>query len=220
MLVCKNICKSYCMGAERLDVLKNINLNIKKGEFVAIVGQSGSGKSTLMNILGCLDRQTDGEFFIDGKNVTYLSPRALSRVRGEEIGFVFQSFNLIPSLSSLENVMLPLSYRDISLKKARQKAREALFAVLMDKRINHLPTQLSGGQQQRVAIARALVTDPSIILADEPTGNLDEKNRREVISILKNLSKNGKTVVMVTHEAAVANSADKIIRIENGKIDE
>ncbi len=220
MLVCENICKSYYLGDTRVDALKNINLEIRKGEFVAIIGQSGSGKSTLMNILGCLDRQSEGEFYIGGKNVGNLSSRALWQVRSKEIGFIFQSFNLISSLSALENVQLPLVYREMSLKKQRERAHNALLAVGMQGRSHHLPSQLSGGQQQRVAVARALAGNPNVILADEPTGNLDRKNSLEVLSILRNLSQNGKTVVMVTHDNSIAETADRIIRITDGKIDE
>ncbi len=220
MLVCKNICKSYYLGKERINALKNINLTINKGEFAAITGESGSGKSTLMNILGCLDRQSEGEYFIDDKNVSRLSSRALSLVRGKQLGFVFQSFNLIPSLSALENVQLPLYYREVSLKKRRERARRALQLVGMEERMHHLPSQLSGGQQQRVAVARAIVGNPLVILADEPTGNLDQKNSMEVLLLLKKLSKEGTTVVLVTHDNAIAQSADRIIRITNGKIDE
>ena len=220
MLVCKNICKSYYLGNERINALKNISLTINKGEFAAITGESGSGKSTLMNILGCLDRQSEGEYFINDKNVSRLSSRALSLVRGKQLGFVFQSFNLIPSLSALENVQLPLYYREVSLKKRRERARRALQLVGMEERMHHLPSQLSGGQQQRVAVARAIVGNPLVILADEPTGNLDQKNSMEVLLLLKKLSKEGTTVVLVTHDNAIAQSADRIIRITNGKIDE
>ena len=220
MLVCENISKSYYLGDTRVDALKNINLEIRKGEFVAIVGHSGSGKSTLMNILGCLDRQTAGNFYIGGRNVGRLSPRALSRVRAKEIGFIFQSFNLIESLTAYENVRLPLAYRGIPIKKQREQVNNAICSVAMEGRAAHLPSQLSGGQQQRIAVARAIAGNPSIILADEPTGNLDRENSLEVLSILKSLSRKGKTVVMVTHDEFIARSADKIIRITDGKIDE
>lgn len=220
MLVCENISKSYYLGDTRVDALKNINLSISKGEFVAIIGHSGSGKSTLMNILGCLDRQTAGNFYIGGKNVGRLSPRALSRVRAKEIGFIFQSFNLIESLTAYENVRLPLAYRGIPIKKQREQVNNAICSVAMGDRASHLPSQLSGGQQQRIAVARAIAGNPSIILADEPTGNLDRENSLEVLSILKSLSRNGKTIVMVTHDEFIAQSADKIIRITDGKIDE
>ncbi len=220
MLVCENISKSYYLGETRVDALKNINFEIRKGEFVAIIGHSGSGKSTLMNILGCLDRQSDGEFYIGGKNVGRLSSRALSRVRSKEIGFIFQSFNLISSLTAYENVRLPLAYRGMPIKKQRERVKNAICSVGMAERASHLPSQLSGGQQQRIAVARAIAGNPSIILADEPTGNLDRENGLEVLSILKKLSQNGKTIVMVTHDEFIAQSADKIIRITDGKIDE
>lgn len=220
MLVCKNICKSYYMNNERIDALKNINLSIKKGEFVAIIGQSGSGKSTLMNILGCLDRPTDGDYFVDGKNVGKLSLREQNILRREKIGFIFQSFNLIPSFTALENIRLPLIYRDIPVKKQKEIAQDALNAVGLGDRFDHLPSQLSGGQQQRVAVARALAMQTDVVLADEPTGNLDEKNSLEVLSLLKKLSESGKTIVMVTHDNDIAKAADRIIKITSGKIDE
>ena len=220
MLVLKDISKSYYIENEKINALKNINLTINKGEFVAIIGQSGSGKSTLLNILGCLDRQTDGEYFLCGKNVSKLSSAALSKIRSRKIGFVFQSFNLIETLNALENTELPLVYRGTPKNRRRRLALQALYSVGMGERIGHLPSQLSGGQMQRVAVARALICDPQIILADEPTGNLDFETGREVLAIFKNLSKQGKTVVMVTHDNNIAKEADRIIRISSGEIDE
>lgn len=220
MLVLKDISKSYYLENEKISALKNINLTINEGEFVAIIGQSGSGKSTLLNILGCLDRQTDGEYFLCGKNVKKLSSAALSKVRGRNIGFVFQSFNLIESLSALENTELPLIYRGTPKNRRRKLALSALCSVGMGERIGHLPSQLSGGQMQRVAVARALICDPDIILADEPTGNLDFETGREVLTLFKNMAKQGKTVVMVTHDNQIAREADRIIRISAGEIDE
>lgn len=220
MLVLKDICKNYYLENEKIYALKNINLTINKGEFVAIIGQSGSGKSTLLNILGCLDRQSDGEYFLCGKNVSRLSSSSLSKARSRQIGFVFQSFNLIENLTALENTELPLIYRGISKKRRRRLAENALCSVGMEKRMGHLPSQLSGGQMQRVAVARALICDPDIILADEPTGNLDFETGREVLELFKNLSKKGKTIVMVTHDNKIANEADRIIRISAGEIDE
>ena len=214
MLVLKDISKSYYLENEKINALKNINLTINKGEFVAIIGQSGSGKSTLLNILGCLDRQSDGKYFLCGKNVSKLSSAALSKARSRKIGFVFQSFNLIENLTALENTELPLIYRGTPKNRRRKLALSALNAVGMGERTGHLPSQLSGGQMQRVAVARALICDPDIILADEPTGNLDFETGREVLAIFKNLTKKGKTVVMVTHDNKIANEADRIIRRE------
>lgn len=220
MLVLKNISKSYYIENEKINALENINLTINRGEFVAIIGQSGSGKSTLLNILGCLDRQTSGEYFLCGKNVSRLSPSTLSKVRSRKIGFVFQSFNLIESLTALENTELPLIYRGTPKNRRRRLALDALNSVGMGERLGHLPSQLSGGQMQRVAVARAIICEPDIILADEPTGNLDFETGREVLAIFKKLSEQGKTVVMVTHDNQIANEADRIIRISSGKIDE
>ena len=219
MLVLKNVYKSYYLENEKINALENINLEIRKGEFVAIIGRSGSGKSTLLNILGCLDRQTEGEYFLCGKNVSRLSSAALSKVRNRKIGFVFQSFNLLSGLTALENTELPLIYRGMQKNKRRKLAIEALLSVGMEERIDHLPSQLSGGQMQRVAIARALICQPDIIFADEPTGNLDFETGREVLLLFKNLARQGKTIVMVTHDNQIANEADRIIRISSGKID-
>lgn len=219
MLKCVGICKKYEVNNSPVLALCDINLHIKKGEFVAIVGHSGSGKSTLMNILGCLDRASEGSFFINGKDVSYLGSTSLSKIRSREIGFIFQSFNLIESLTAFENVCLPLSYKNISLKEQKKRANRALDLVSLSDRYEHLPSELSGGQMQRVAIARALASDPKIILADEPTGNLDPQNSKEVLEILRNLSIEGKTVVIVTHDEKIARAANRIIRITNGKID-
>ena len=220
MLVLKDVSKSYYIENKKVEALKNINLTINKGEFVAIIGQSGSGKSTLLNILGCLDRQTSGEYFLCGKNVSKLSSAALSRLRGNKIGFVFQSFNLIESLTALENTELPLIYRGTPKNRRRRLALGALDSVGMGQRTEHIPSQLSGGQMQRVALARALICDPDIIFADEPTGNLDFETGREVLAIFKKLSEQGRTIVMVTHDNKIANEADRIIRISSGEIDE
>ncbi len=220
MLVLKDISKSYYLENEKINALKNINLTINKGEFVAIIGQSGSGKSTLLNILGCLDRQSGGQYFLCGKNVSKLTSSALSKARSRKIGFVFQGFNLIENLTALENTELPLIYRGTPKNRRRRLAIDALNSVGMGERIGHLPSQLSGGQMQRVAVARALICDPDIILGDEPTGNLDFETGREVLSIFKKLAGQGKTVVMVTHDNQIASEADRIIRISAGEIDE
>ncbi len=219
MLELKNIKKIYRLGGKEIAALNGIDIKIEDGEFVAVIGSSGSGKSTLLNILGCLDSASSGEYFIDGKNVSGLSTSALSRVRGKKIGFVFQNFSLVPTLTAYENVELPLVYRGISLSQRKEAVNNALDAVLMGSRKNHLPSQLSGGQMQRVAVARAVAGSPSVILADEPTGNLDRKNSDEVMYLLKEFNSLGRSVVIVTHDMAVAKKADRIIKITNGKID-
>lgn len=219
MIVCKDIYKIYSSPQKSVTALSDINLHIKTGEFVAITGQSGSGKSSLMNILGLLDTSTKGRIFIAGKDTSNLSPHALARMRSKQIGFVFQSFNLVPSLTAFENVCLPLTYRGISSKEMKRRCEEALEMTSMTDRKNHYPTELSGGQMQRVAISRAIVTNPEIILADEPTGNLDPQNSCDILALLKNFSANGKTVVVVTHDMTVAAAADRIISLSGGKID-
>lgn len=219
MIECKGISKFYEVENKRVTALDNINLSLNTGEFVAITGSSGSGKSTLMNILGCLDLASSGQYFINRKNVFKLGSNALSKLRSRDIGFIFQSFNLLPDLTALENVCLPMLYREISTKKSVEKALAALKSVNMEERISHLPSQLSGGQQQRVSIARAIIGEPKLILADEPTGNLDPQNAREVLALLKKQSREGKTVVMVTHDMKIAQSADRIVRLSHGKID-
>ena len=219
MLVLKDISKNYYIKNERIDALKNINLNIKEGEFVAIIGQSGSGKSTLLNILGCLDRQSSGDYYIGGKNVSKLSSYSLSRLRAKEIGFVFQGFNLLDSLTAIENTELPLLYRGISKSRRNQLARKVLCAVGMEERLNHLPRELSGGQMQRVAVARALIGQPNIILADEPTGNLDPKTAWEIMSLLNDINRRGTTVVVATHAKDIVDEMQKrVITIENGVV--
>lgn len=219
MIRLKNICKSYEISQNKVFALKNINLDIAEGEFVSVIGHSGSGKSTLLNILGFLDTVDSGSFYFGGRNVSFLSQSKLSKIRGREIGFIFQSFNLIPNLTALENVCLPLVYMGTSLKERKKIGEAALKSVGLGDRMKHLPNQLSGGQMQRVAVARALAINPKIILADEPTGNLDVDSSREVIFLLKDFAKNGKTVVMVTHDEKIANTTDRIIRITNGEID-
>lgn len=218
MLHLTNIIKSYDLGNQKLTVLKGIDVRIDQGEFVAIMGPSGSGKSTLMNIIGLLDVPSSGSYMLEGREVSSLSENEQAEVRSKRIGFVFQSFNLLPRMNALRQVMQPLLYQGVSRQKAEHLATAALTAVGLDQRIHHLPSELSGGQQQRVAIARALVTDPAIILADEPTGALDSNTGKEVMDILKNLNAQGKTIIMVTHEPKVAASAHRRIHIEDGNI--
>ena len=214
----QNICKRYRSGNDVLNALDNINIKIENGEFLSIVGQSGSGKSTLMNIMGCLDNPTSGIYKLDGKDVSYFSERKLSKIRNRKIGFIFQSFNLIPTLSAVENVELPLMYRGLSRDKRHKIAIQALEKVGLGKRIKHKPSQLSGGQQQRVAIARALSLNPEIILADEPTGNLDTASGNEIMRLLETLNSEGTTLIIITHDNKIANRTKRIISISDGKI--
>lgn len=214
----RELCKRYNIGGTEVCALDGVSLDIMNGEFVTITGVSGSGKSTLMNILGCLDTPTSGTYLLDGNDVSELSDKQLSSIRSRKIGFVFQSFNLIPALTALENVELPLVYRGIPKQQRRAAAREALEIVGLSDRRMHRPSEMSGGQQQRCAIARAIAADPSIILADEPCGNLDSKNSREVLDILSGLNRRGKTVVMITHDEQTAQKAQRLIRIADGRI--
>ena len=211
----ENICKFY---GNTVEVLKNINLTVKKGELLAIIGSSGSGKSTLMNILGCLDTPTSGEYYLDGEDVSTLSENELSQIRSKKIGFVFQSFNLIPDLTALENVELPLLYKGFSKEKRKAIATDILNKMGLESRLNHKPSEMSGGQQQRVAIARAVVGDPPIILADEPTGNLDSQTGKEVMELLLRLNRDGKTVIIITHDSKIANQAKRVVKILDGQI--
>ncbi|MDE6133408.1 MAG: ABC transporter ATP-binding protein [Oscillospiraceae bacterium] len=212
----KNITKLYGSGESRVAALDNVSLTINRGEFVAIAGASGSGKSTLMNMLGCLDVQTSGEYLLDGVPVNRLSERELTKIRSKEIGFIFQSFNLIAGLTAKENVELPLIYRGLSAAVRNELAVHALEKVSLKSRVNHRPNQMSGGQQQRTAIARAIAAEPPIILADEPTGNLDSKCGAEVMRILYDLHAQGKTVIIITHDDSVAAQAARTIRIQDG----
>ena len=213
-----NINKTYKNGSLELQVLKNISFKVDKGEFLAIMGSSGSGKSTMMNILGCLDNQYEGRYILDGIDISKSTENELSEIRNKKIGFIFQSFNLLPRLTALENVELPLVYSSIPKEKRHKRANELLEMVGLKDRIHHRPNELSGGQRQRVAIARALVNNPSIILADEPTGNLDSKSEGEIIEILQKLNKMGKTIVIVTHEPSIGKIAERKIVFKDGEI--
>ncbi len=212
------ITKVYKMGVEKVHALRGVDLDIHKNEFVAIMGASGSGKSTMMNILGCLDRPSAGHYELNGRKVEKLSAAALAKVRNEEIGFVFQSFELLPKHTALRNVMLPLLYSNRYWWGAKKRAKEVLDLVGLSKRMTHRPGQLSGGQRQRVAVARALVNKPSILLADEPTGNLDSKTGEEIIALFKQLHAQGQTIIIVTHEEDVARHAERIVRLRDGKV--
>jgi putative ABC transport system ATP-binding protein len=219
MIRLEDIRKSYVMGNMELPVLKGVSLEIFKNEYVALMGPSGSGKSTLMNILGCLDSPTAGRYILNGKDVSKMEDNDLADVRNKEIGFVFQQFNLLPRLSAVENVALPLVYAGLNKKIRVEKAMHVLELVSLTDRSHHKPNELSGGQCQRVAIARALVNDPSIILADEPTGNLDTKTSYEIMSIFGKIQSNGNTVILVTHEEDIANYSNRIVRLRDGIIE-
>ena len=221
MIELKNIKKHYNMGENNIvKALDDISLKIEDGEFVAIIGPSGSGKSTLMNIVGLLDKATGGKYYVDGTEISNFKENELAYLRNKKIGFIFQGFNLLSKLTAFENVELPLIYQGLKIGKRKELALNALKAVGMLDRAKHKPTELSGGQKQRVAIARALATHPSIILADEPTGNLDSKTGEEVMQILKELNNNGTTIVLITHDSNVASHAKRIVRIYDGKITE
>jgi len=214
----KNLKKTYKMGETYVKALDGINLIINKDEFVSIIGPSGSGKSTLMNMIGCLDIPDEGTYHLESINVSELSDSKLASIRSQKIGFIFQGFNLLPKLTALENVEMPLIYQNYSHKNRKLKAIEALEKVGLGDRLHHKPTELSGGQQQRVAIARALVADPPIILADEPTGNLDSKSGKEIMDILIELHKQGNTIILITHDTYIANTARRKIVLKDGKI--
>ena len=218
MIKLEHIFKIYEMGENKVYALDDVSLHVAAHEFVSIIGPSGSGKSTLMNMLGCLDVPTQGRYFLDGTDISKKTDDELAEIRNKKIGFVFQGFNLLPKLTAVENVELPLIYSNVSAKERHEKAKEALAKVGLEGRIDHKPTELSGGQQQRVAIARALITDPPIILADEPTGNLDSKSGKEVMEIFKNLNANGNTIILITHDSGVAAQAKRVVRIQAGKL--
>lgn len=215
----KDITKRYIMGAEVVDALKGVSITIRKGEYVAFMGPSGSGKSTLMNIIGCLDSPTAGTYVLNGKDVSDMSENELAEVRNKEIGFVFQTFNLLPRQSSLENVALPLIYAGYNKADRSEKAQRVLESVGLGERSSHKPNELSGGQRQRVAVARALVNDPSILLADEPTGNLDTRTSYEIMQLFAEIHSKGNTIIMVTHEEDIARYAHRIIRLRDGLIE-
>ncbi len=215
----RNVTKLYVMGSEELYALKGISMNIARNEYVAIMGPSGSGKSTLMNILGCLDTPTSGDYFLNGKNVSEMDDDELAEIRNKEIGFVFQTFNLLPRSNALHNVELPLVYKGMPKADRIERAEQALFDVGLQDRMKHKPNESSGGQRQRVAIARALVNDPSIILADEPTGNLDTKTGQEIMELLEQLNLKGNTIIIVTHEEDIAQHARRIVKIRDGDIE-
>lgn len=213
-----DICKDYVQGKEPVRVLKDINLTVEKGDYLAIMGPSGSGKTTLMNIIGCLDVPTSGTYELDGRDLKDLSDDALAEIRNKHLGFVFQSFYLMPKLTALDNVALPLLYAGVSLKERRERAAEALQSVGLGERMEFFPNQLSGGQCQRVAIARAMVGKPDLLLADEPTGALDTKAGNQIMEIFRRLSDEGMTIIMITHEPAIARCADKIYHILDGQL--
>ncbi len=215
----RDISKRYIMGAEVIEALKSVTIDIQKGEYVAFMGPSGSGKSTLMNIVGCLDTPTSGTYVLNGKDVSNMSENELAETRNQEIGFVFQTFNLLPRQTSLENVALPLIYAGLNKADRTEKAMIALRNVGLENRAGHRPNELSGGQRQRVAVARALVNDPSILLADEPTGNLDSKTSYEIMDLFDQIHSKGNTVIMVTHEEDIAEYAHRIVRLRDGLVE-
>jgi putative ABC transport system ATP-binding protein len=215
----RDLWKTYVMGSEEIHALRGVSINIERGEYVAIMGPSGSGKSTLMNLIGCLDTPSKGSYLLNGKQVSEMNDNELARIRNEEIGFVFQTFNLLPRASALHNVELPLIYAGVPAKDRQERAKDALKKVELEERMMHKPNELSGGQRQRVAIARALVNNPSILLADEPTGNLDSKTGVEIMTLFEKLHAGGNTIVLVTHEADIAAHAHRVVHIRDGQVE-
>ena len=218
VITLRNITRDFPLGTEIVKVLKGISLSVKRGQYVALMGPSGSGKSTLMNLLGCLDTPTSGEYILNGHDVSSLEDSELAEIRNKEVGFVFQTFNLLPRITALQNVALPMIYAGVGLSERMRRAEEALVSVGLANRMEHRPNQLSGGQRQRVAIARALVNHPSIILADEPTGNLDSKTSIEIMQLFQKIYEQGNTIIIVTHEEDIAEHAHRIIRLRDGQI--
>jgi putative ABC transport system ATP-binding protein len=219
ILVFEKLCKNYRLGAVELKALCDIDLVIKKGDYLAVMGPSGSGKSTLLNIIGCLDRPSSGKYFLGGQDVSLLDDNELSAIRGRHVGFIFQSFNLISQLNIIENIEIPMFYQGLSERQSSARAKELAELVGLGDRIRHRPSELSGGQQQRVAIARALANDPLIVLADEPTGNLDSQSGKEILATLDKLCKQGKTVIVITHDENIASHAQRQIRLLDGRIE-
>ena len=219
LLELKGISKKYVIGTEKVNALRKIDLSISKGEYVALMGPSGSGKSTLMNIIGCLDTPSEGTYFLNEKGVSQMTENELAEIRNKEIGFIFQTFNLVPRSNALDNVALPLVYAGFSKSDRNERATKVLNDVGLGDRMNHKPNELSGGQRQRVAVARALVNNPSIILADEPTGNLDSKTSEEIMVLFEEIHQNGNTIIVVTHEEGIARHAHRIVRIKDGLIE-
>jgi putative ABC transport system ATP-binding protein len=215
----QDLWKTYVMGAEEIHALRGVNLSIEGGEYVAIMGPSGSGKSTLMNLIGCLDTPSKGSYLLNGKLVSQMNDDELARIRNEEIGFVFQTFNLLPRATALHNVELPLIYAGVTSRDRNKRAKDALDRVELSSRMTHRPNELSGGQRQRVAIARALVNNPSILLADEPTGNLDSKTGEEIMGLFARLHQSGNTIVLVTHEADIAAHAHRVVHLKDGRVE-
>lgn len=213
-----NLMKTYRLGGESVHALNDVSIKIEKGEFLAIIGPSGSGKSTLMNMIGCLDRPQSGKYLLDGKDIGKMNDNQLATIRNQKIGFIFQNFNLLTKLTALENVELPLLYAGVSAKERRERSMESLKKVGLHDRAGHLPTQLSGGQQQRVAIARALAGNPAILLADEPTGALDSKTSKEILQLMKELNEAGHTIILITHDLAIAKQAKRMVSIQDGQL--
>ena len=218
LIALKNVCKYYNMGDQTVKALDHIDLSITKNEYIAFIGSSGSGKSTMMNILGCLDKPSDGTYLLNGTDVSSLTANELSRIRNREIGFIFQSFNLLPRASALHNVMLPLVYKGIRFSERKRLAIEVLEKVNLADRMDHIPSELSGGQRQRVAIARALITNPAILLADEPTGNLDTQTTLDIMALFDQLHSEGQTIIVVTHEQDIADHCQRVVTLSDGKV--